>query len=122
MLNDGAITDKAMEVVNKLREDAMNLWIEEDIFCVAIKDEITRRRVDEQENFENLNMKIDEAISWIVMNLWDELFIYTVPQLIDSLLVDNVKHPYIRSDLLRYAGVITLPGGGGSLMTNLGRK
>lgn len=122
VLNDGAITDKAMEVVNKLREDAMNLWIEEEIFCVAIKDEITRRRVDEQENFENLNMKIDEAISWIVMNLWDELFIYTVPPLIDSLLVDNVKHPYIRSDLLRYAGVITLPGGGGSLMTNLGRK
>ena len=118
MLKDGAITDKAVKVVDKFIEGAS--WLEQ-ILRDAVEDEMIRRRTIQQNDFETSNMKIDEALSWLTINICDEIFTYTVPPLIDSLLVDDDKHPYIRRNLLSYAGMTRALGGGG-LATDMYRK
>ena len=111
---------KAGDVVDAFIKQEAKRRLEEAILEVR-EEEVLRLQRIEQEAHESQSMKIDDAVSWVTVTIWDEIFAYYVPPLIDSMLVDD-KRPYVRTALLNYAEMNLGLGGGGSIKVDLHAK
>ena len=102
-MNDKLITLKAFECVKQYTslviEELVSIQIQN-----AVEEYVFNNRIIEQSIHESVSMKVDEALTWTEIDLFEEFWKFYVPKMLNSML----EVPEYVKGMMEYAGMIKL--------------
>lgn len=79
-------------------------WILSEILYDALEEYVEARKYSEQVLHESVHMKVEEALSWTEIDIFEEFWTFYIPSMLNAML----EVPDFRKGMLEYAGMIKL--------------